>query len=347
MIKNVISAFFLLLIAGLAACNLPVQQNLTVGADATQVVETLQAIRLTQTALTAATTPAPIFTPRPVVTFTPGSVVSVPTPVPPAATRPADAPPCDRAASGKPLDISIPDDTVLQPGQSFSKTWRLVNVGECAWSREYAVVWFSGEVLGGTRQQYLNSAVKPGQSVDITVDMVAPQAPGLHQSNWKLRNAEGKLFGIGPAGDAPFWVRIYVASANTATPTATPVGTATPVVQASGLLGLLPGQAVDLDSGSVGTGANDDLRFESNEEGTLELLFLDNAGLAMVNSQSPSLADCEQLSTDSQQVLLQAGMEGTTFCYTTAQGQIGYARVVLISLDPGAVNLRFVTWAAR
>jgi hypothetical protein len=42
----------------------------------------------------------------------------------------------------------------------------------------------------------------PGQTVEITVDMVAPLKPGTYQGNWKLRNASNVLFGIGPNGSA-------------------------------------------------------------------------------------------------------------------------------------------------
>ena len=63
--------------------------------------------------------------------------------------------------------------------------------------------------------------------MEISVDMVGPAKAGTFQSNWKLRNAGGVLFGIGPNGDAPFWVRIVVVQKETRTPTATPTITLT------------------------------------------------------------------------------------------------------------------------
>ncbi len=31
-------------------------------------------------------------------------------------------------------DVTVPDDTHFSPGQTFDKTWRLQNAGDCEWS---------------------------------------------------------------------------------------------------------------------------------------------------------------------------------------------------------------------
>ena len=135
---------------------------------------------------------------------------------------------CDQAAPGYPsIDATIDDDTEISPGKSFTKIWRLSNEGSCTWSKDYAAVWFSGEKLGEALSVPLGRQVRPGESVEISVDMVSPATAGTYQSNWKLRNAGGVLFGIGPNGDAPFWVRIVVVQTETNTPTATPTFTPT------------------------------------------------------------------------------------------------------------------------
>jgi hypothetical protein len=126
-------------------------------------------------------------------------------------------------AAGIPFDVTIPDDTVMQPGQSFTKTWRLVNNGTCKWTRLYAVVFFSGNPMGAQQTQYLNAEVLPGQSIDVSVEFIAPFESGTYQSNWMLQSQAGELFGLGPNGDAPFWVRIQVVGPET--PTQTPTST--------------------------------------------------------------------------------------------------------------------------
>jgi hypothetical protein len=130
---------------------------------------------------------------------------------------------CNRVAAGVPFDVTIPDDTVMQPGQSFTKTWRLVNNGTCKWTRLYAVVFFSGNPMGAQQTQYLNAEVLPGQSIDVSVEFIAPFESGTYQSNWMLQSQAGELFGLGPNGDAPFWVRIQVVGPET--PTQTPTST--------------------------------------------------------------------------------------------------------------------------
>ncbi len=117
---------------------------------------------------------------------------------------------CDRAGAGNPIDISIPDDSQLLPGQVFTKVWLLQNVGTCTWTKDYKVALFSGESMGAQISVSLPGNVPPGQSVEISLDMVAPQTPGEYQSNWKLRNPSNEWFGIGPDGSAPFWVRIVI-----------------------------------------------------------------------------------------------------------------------------------------
>jgi hypothetical protein len=132
---------------------------------------------------------------------------------------------CNRVAAGIPFDVTIPDDTIMQPGQSFTKTWRLVNNGTCKWTRLYAVVFFSGNPMGAHQTHYLNAGVLPGQSIDVSVEFIAPFESGSYQSNWMLQSQEGELFGLGPNGDAPFWVRIQVVGPPTSTQTTTPTPT--------------------------------------------------------------------------------------------------------------------------
>jgi len=208
----------------LAGCNLPRNEATPSELNVTQAYETIQA-QLTQSAQTTPSPTAgqssPTATTAP-LTATPSRV---PTATAPTATSRVT---CDQASPGNPIDVTIPDDTVLQPSQSFTKVWRLQNSGTCTWSKAYAVAFFSGDQMGALPSVPLAGDVAPGQSVDISVDMVAPNKAGKYQGNWKLRNASNVLYGIGPGGAAPFWVRIVVAL--TPTPTSTP---RTPTVTAT------------------------------------------------------------------------------------------------------------------
>src|SRR5690606_27513296 len=105
-------------------------------------------------------------------------------------------------------DVSIPDGSVVRPGQAFTKTWRLRNDGTCTWTPSYALVFGAGNALSGPAAQALGATVPPGGVVDISVNLAAPTANGDYRSEWFLRNEQGALFGLGEAANRPFWVEI-------------------------------------------------------------------------------------------------------------------------------------------
>jgi hypothetical protein len=124
---------------------------------------------------------------------------------PPAPTATA---PCNWAAFV--ADVTVADDTVVQAGQTFTKTWRLQNIGSCTWDPNYAVVFAGGADLGAPPQQSIGATVSPGGTVDISLIMTAPQAGGQYTSYYKLRSGDGIVFGIGPKAADPFWASIVV-----------------------------------------------------------------------------------------------------------------------------------------
>jgi hypothetical protein len=190
----------------------------TLAAEATQLFQlTLQAFQ--NAPPTAAPTAPPTAAPTLIPTIARSSTPE---------RTPTDNPDCNRAAAGVPFDVSIPDESPMQPGQRFVKTWRLVNNGACKWTRLYTLVFFSGNPMGAMQSQFLPAEVLPGAVVELSVEMYAPFETGFYQSNWMLMAPGGELFGLGPNGDAPFWARIQVVQKNTDTPTPTPTITETP-----------------------------------------------------------------------------------------------------------------------
>ena len=120
----------------------------------------------------------------------------------------ADGPLCDQAELN--TDVTVPDGTNFAPGVTFKKTWRLKNIGTCTWETTYSVVFDSGEKMGGPASANLPVAVAPGQTVDLSVDLIAPSLAGNYIGYWKLKNASGTLFGTSPTADKAFWVNIVV-----------------------------------------------------------------------------------------------------------------------------------------
>ena len=256
--------------------------------------------------------------------------------------------PCDLAAPGRPsVDVTIPDGMHMLPGESFSKTWRLLNAGSCIWTANYAIIWFSGEKFSAVREQAFSSTVKPGQSVDITVDMVAPKLAGAHQSNWKLRDARGVLFGIGPNGDAPFWVRIEVEeiATSTALPQPSPTLTATPEAFTKGMINLEVGKPADLDTGKINSGAGDDIGLQKLTASSFQLAPLNGASLAKIGEQTPTDLDCRSSELSDTPVPAGELKEGATFCYRTTQGLPGYLRIRTLALKDNKIAIDYLTWA--
>jgi hypothetical protein len=106
-------------------------------------------------------------------------------------------------------DVTIPDDTVIAPRKDFVKTWRLRNSGTCTWDTGYALVCTSGDCMGPTSIP-LPRAVSPGETVDLSADLVAPATEGTYTGNWQMADGAGNLFGVGGSPGQPFWVKIVV-----------------------------------------------------------------------------------------------------------------------------------------
>ncbi|MFN2233592.1 MAG: NBR1-Ig-like domain-containing protein [Anaerolineales bacterium] len=107
-------------------------------------------------------------------------------------------------------DVTIPDGTFFNQGESFTKTWRFRNEGTCTWTTDYAIVFHSGDNMSAPIEVAFPETVLPGELVDLSVDMKAPTRGGQHQSNWEFKNPLGEQFGAGISGKDLFWVLINV-----------------------------------------------------------------------------------------------------------------------------------------
>ncbi len=123
--------------------------------------------------------------------------------------------PCNLAAAGNPLDVTVPDGATFSPGEAFVKTWRIINGGSCTWTPQYALIWVSGEQMSQLTQVNWDFNVAPGEMLEVSIQMKAPSTPGSYQSGWLLRSPNGERFGIGAGGGAALVTRIQVV----ATPT--------------------------------------------------------------------------------------------------------------------------------
>jgi hypothetical protein len=183
-----------------AARVLAPQPQPTVDTQATlQAMVTQTIVALTQTAPTQ--TPIP---PTPIII----QVTSTPAPTftPTSTATPVSY--CDWAYFIK--DVTVPDGSFVDPGETFIKTWRLKNRGTCTWTPDYMLVFSSGTQMGGTTALRLPGYVAPGQTVDISVTLTAPTTPDHYTGFWMLRNPSGTLFGSGDNANKAIYVDIRV-----------------------------------------------------------------------------------------------------------------------------------------
>ncbi len=118
-------------------------------------------------------------------------------------------PPCDLAQFV--ADVSVPDGTNFKPLETFTKTWRLKNVGSCTWTTQYALVFVSGEAMLVPEPKPLLGSVAPGEMVDVSVNLTAPQDYGVYNGYWGLENASEIRLPVMGSSDGTFYVNIKVA----------------------------------------------------------------------------------------------------------------------------------------
>jgi hypothetical protein len=235
-LKRIIIFFVLLvsLSAILISCKIPATPGPTATATDpnaifTAAAQTGEAIRLGKgenvpTLLPGAfikTSVAPTRTPPPVGTQTTPTVTLTSTNTP--LSTIASAPGEDKAEFVE--DVTVPDGYAFQPGASFVKTWRLKNSGTSTWTRTYTIVFIDGSLMGAQAAVPLPNNVPPGETIDISVDLIAPQEEGSQRGDWKLKNTNGQLFGVGIEADEPFWVDILVSESGSPGSTPNPGAT--------------------------------------------------------------------------------------------------------------------------
>lgn len=111
-------------------------------------------------------------------------------------------------------DVTVKDGQTFAPTEGFRKTWRIYNNGSCTWDSNYTLQFVSGDAMNGTYVR-IPTTVKPGQTVDVSVDLNAPNKAGNYKGNWQMRSPQGSGFG------QTIWVSIKVAG-NAPAPTARP-----------------------------------------------------------------------------------------------------------------------------
>jgi hypothetical protein len=193
---------WLILIVGLSlavavlACSNSPSSGPSVSDRATALAQTAEAL-LTSTAAASITPVTPTDTAAPPTPTIAASATATQAPITNTPAPTITATPCGTEDSKFVSDVTIPDGTHIKPGAAFTKTWRLSNSGQCAWTTSYTLRNVGGEVMGGATLT-LPNGVPPGATVDLSVAFVAPADAGKHISRWQMFTPDGTAFGTKP-----------------------------------------------------------------------------------------------------------------------------------------------------
>jgi hypothetical protein len=295
----------------MASCNMPRPPS---PEQATQTAAAeIVSVQLTQASLATPTVP-------PTDTPTPPPPTSTPSPSP----QPTVTVSCDDSSQFV-ADVTIPDNTVMKPGQSFTKTWRLRNTGDCDWTSSFQLIFTDGSAMGGPAAVPLTGTVPSNGSIDISIKLTAPTTNGVHRGNYRLRNAS----------DVPFGTLIYVQIL--VGPTPTPADG----VYRSGKLTIDNGFSVDFDNGNSAGDPRRDVWVHSVSDSE-RYLEPTNGALLRPMPGTPTKDNCKEASLSGGAVDFTDFSTQSYFCYKTSDGRYGRFQVERIEGD--SIGFDFRTW---
>ena len=186
----ILGALLLSACGATAATDIPATMTVNPDEIRTQAVQTFAA-DLTLTAQ-AAPTSTPVATVTPLASFTAGATSTGGVAI--GSTLPAAGATASCYGLAFVSDVTIPDNTPMTAGQTFTKTWKVRNAGSCPWDAGFKFAFTGGDAMGGTTYT-LPSVVAAGAVTDISVAMTAPNKTGTIRGNWRMSTASGQFFG--------------------------------------------------------------------------------------------------------------------------------------------------------
>jgi next-to-BRCA1 protein 1 len=95
-------------------------------------------------------------------------------------------------------DVTIPDGTILKPGEDFVKIWAVRNTGNCTWDEGYALIFIAGNRdIDPIDFKFKKASdfVSPGEGVNLGIPLTAPLAEGKYEGHWRMQSDSGFYFG--------------------------------------------------------------------------------------------------------------------------------------------------------
>ena len=182
------------------------------GGQAAQATETPTEAPPTATDIPATNTPT-----EEAIPVTGETEVAVTPSLTPTVFVPENAAGCINKASFV-TDVTIPDNSTITAGATFTKTWRVQNAGTCIWWAGYTLTHYSENAMSAPDFVSL-PVTNPGETADISVDLVAPSVAGTYRGNFVIKNPEGLIMQVDE--DSRLWLIISVTGSATSAPTGT------------------------------------------------------------------------------------------------------------------------------
>jgi len=110
---------------------------------------------------------------------------------------------CTGGANNKPYrasfvtDVTLPDRTEVQPGQTLIKTWSINNCGPQQWPEPTVLVFLRGhrELIPGAQEEFPVQSAKPNETVEVSVELSTPSVPGRYTAFFRLSDKDRNFFG--------------------------------------------------------------------------------------------------------------------------------------------------------
>lgn len=109
-------------------------------------------------------------------------------------------------------DVTFSENSEVEPGATFIKTWRFRNEGDAAWPPGVLVKYIGkggSDQMGAPEAVPVPGIVQPNETVDVSVQLTSPTESGRYTGYWRLYDPTvEKKFG------PRFWVQVTVPSGN-------------------------------------------------------------------------------------------------------------------------------------
>ncbi|XP_032220716.1 protein ILRUN isoform X2 [Nematostella vectensis] len=90
-------------------------------------------------------------------------------------------------------DVTIGEGESVPPNTAFVKTWRLQNTGTEKWPNGVFLKFTGGDQLGPVSSVTVQP-LDPGECVDVSVNMFAPDRTGMFQGQWRMCTPTGSSY---------------------------------------------------------------------------------------------------------------------------------------------------------